>query len=162
MTSTLEQHVKILGNPGLIARSNTKPEVRGEGRYQTFLAELCDTARDMWIVGNGAETFTAAAQQVGIEPLVTMQFNESEYWRAETNTCNLRGMVRKLTYDETKGTEWIICPSMNDYKETDKRTTFEHTMSKLITRGARAMIMIWPGDHAEEQTNITEEWKTHK
>jgi hypothetical protein len=46
-------------------------------------------------------------------------------------------MARKLIYHETKGTEWIICPRMKDYTEPEKRATVEHTMSELISRGAR-------------------------
>jgi hypothetical protein len=133
MMSTLKQHVRISGNPGPIARRNINLDVRGEGRQRMVLAKLCNMARELWIVGSEAKTFSAAANQIGITPMVTMQSNESEYWRTEMYVCNLRGgMARRLIYDKTRGTEWIICPRMQNYDEESKMKTLKNTTSKLI------------------------------
>jgi hypothetical protein len=124
MMNTLTTHVKISGNPGPIARSNAAPDVQGESRKRTFLAGICNKARDMWIIGSGAETFSKAAEQIGITLMVTMKSDESAYCRTQMEIYTLKGMARQLGYDETKGTEWIICPRMQDYEEDGTVTSW--------------------------------------
>jgi hypothetical protein len=92
MVSTLLQHVDRMERPIVIPRSHVLPTVGGTGRTRTILDEVCQRAPDVWILDSGAETVTTAVAEIGLEIQVTMQSDETQYWRDEVDVGALAGV----------------------------------------------------------------------
>jgi hypothetical protein len=68
--------------PPPIPRSHINPKVTGKKTAnRTLLAETCDQAWTVWILGQGAETATSAMTELGIKPITLRATDETEYWQ---------------------------------------------------------------------------------
>jgi hypothetical protein len=68
-----------------LPQSHSNPLVTGpRSDNRTPLAEVCDKARTLWIIGQGAETATAAMEQLGIHPLLLKASEEDNFWQENT------------------------------------------------------------------------------
>jgi hypothetical protein len=45
-----------------------------------LLAETCDKARTVWVIGQGAETATAAMSELRIEPIILQVTDKTKDW----------------------------------------------------------------------------------
>jgi hypothetical protein len=109
-----KRQVRRMEQPITIPKSNVRPTVGGTGQNRTILAKVCDRTRDIWILDSGAETITAAAEEIGLDIKVTMQSDTKAYWRDELDMSTMKGVQRRMAYDETRGTDWIVLPRMQD------------------------------------------------
>jgi hypothetical protein len=97
-----------------IPRTHINPKVNVTNR--TRLAETCDRARTIWIIGQGSETATLAMSNLRLTPLPLKATDKDEHWKAQTDVPDLRTFLPRSDRDRHRGKipeenpEWILVP----------------------------------------------------
>jgi hypothetical protein len=146
-------------DPSPIPRSHINPKVTGaKTDNRTLMAETCDKARTIWIIGQGAETATAAMTELGLEPITLRATDETEYWRDHGDVPTLETLLTRLqrqqqtTAPTEPRPEWIIVPRAQDFTNTPPQT---HVLTRAIQhgkqQGSKAAILIWTTTHRDTE-----------
>jgi hypothetical protein len=142
-----------------LPQSHINPVITGpKSNERTPLAEACDKARTMWIIGQGAETATAAMEQLGIHPLILRTSEEDNFWQEQCDAPNLTTFLSRLMRNQQDRPEWILVPRAQEYAHGSQRDNLETMLRKARGLEARAAIMIWTTsheDHEEQRHNIS-------
>jgi hypothetical protein len=144
--------------PAPIPTSHVNPRTVGpKVAIRTPMAETCDKARTMWIIGTGAKTATTAMTELGLTPLVTRQSEEQECWQYQTDSPDLKTLLTRINRSSNDPTpEWIIVTRAQDHSQTDKREELLNALTKAKSMGSHTMIAVWTNerndDSAQAQT----------
>jgi hypothetical protein len=88
--------------PAPVPTSHINPKTVGpKVATRTPMAETCNMARTMWIIGTGAETATTAMIALGLTPLVTRKSEETESWQYQTDAPSLATLLTRVNRDST-------------------------------------------------------------
>jgi hypothetical protein len=155
--------------PPPIPRTHVNPKVTGDKIVnRTLLAETCDRARTLWIIGQGAETATIAMENLGLEPLRIQSTDEGDYWQTRCDAPNLKVFLTRTERARQRGKlpeekpEWIVVPLTHQlFRTTAIQERFEEAVVQGKALNSKAMICIWttPNRTEEErQAAIVREW----
>ena len=126
----------------------TQPE-KTEPIRRSYMAEITDRMRDIWILGAEMETVSEATKSAGLEPRITAISSEDSKWQAETNTPNLQHLLNRLRMNPLLSTEWICIPKAAHLVNTDKQIVQE-ILAELIQRNVNAIIMCFSNSSMDE------------
>jgi hypothetical protein len=116
---------------------------------RTFMAEVTDRMRDIWILDTEMETVTGAMETVGLAPRVSEMSSDNSQWRIETNLPDLQKLWNKLQMNPVISTEWVIAPKADHLLKS-----FEGILQKVVgalsQRGLRATVMCFISSSAPE------------
>jgi hypothetical protein len=142
-----------------IPRSHINPKVTGTPTAtRTLLAETCDKARTIWIIGQGAETATAAMTELGLEPLTLRATDEINYWQEHGDVPTLETFIARLQRNETQTKrqeerpEWILIPRAQDYSTPHQSTLLTQALKLGKHHGGKAAILLWTTTNREDET----------
>jgi hypothetical protein len=101
--------------------------------HRTFMAEVTDRMRDIWILDAEMET-------VGLKPRISEMSSEDSQWRIETNLPDVQKLWNKLQMNPVISTEWVIAPKA-DHLMNSCKGILQKIVGTLSQRGLRATIM---------------------
>jgi hypothetical protein len=126
------------------------------------MAEVCDQARTLWMIGQGTETATAAMNQLGINPLIVRATEENDFWQGECDTPDLSTLLARKQRQEARQIpqerpEWIVVPRAQDYATS---STLPEALKQAIALDTRAMIMLWPNSNSPQNRTQQDQLQT--
>jgi hypothetical protein len=135
---------------------------------RTFMAEVTDRMRDIWILDAEMETVTGAMETVGLEPRVSEMSSEDSQWRIKTNLPDLQKLWNKLQMNQLISTEWVIAPKA-DHLVNSCEGILQKVVGALSQRGLRATVMCFTSASAPEYcktwtdfvNDIRQDWISH-
>jgi hypothetical protein len=152
-------------NPPRIPRTHVNPKVTGNktvNRTALALAETCDRARTIWIIGQGSETATTAMENLGLEPSCLKSTDETEYWQAQTDAPNLKTFLARGDRDTRRHNQseetpkWIIVPITQQLFQTaaaqDQFEELTHGKRKSAKQQSNGMCL---DHHRPKRRNAT-------
>jgi len=135
-----------------------KEEAGAEGTIRrTFMAEVTDRMRDIWILDAEMEMVTGAMETVGLEPRVSETSSEDAQWRIETNLPDLQKLWNKLQMNPMTSTEWVIAPKA-DHLLSSCEGILHKVVGALAQRGLRAVVMCFMSSSAPEYCDTWKEF----
>jgi hypothetical protein len=141
---------------------------KGGAVQRTFMAEVTDRMRDIWILDAEMETATGAMEAVGLEPRISEMSSEDTQWRIETNLPDLQRLWNKLQMNALTSTEWVIAPKADHLWESCEGI-LQKVVGALAQRGLRATIICFMSSSApayckswkEFVQDIRSDWSSH-
>jgi hypothetical protein len=155
MITGLKRYATDQAHKQHLSHSNITTEVRGEGVRRTFLAEICDTSRAVWVIGSGANTVTAASEITGLNIQIVLKAGEDNEWR-ETDATKEPHQVSEATKDdEGTETDWVVI--LRAHKATKNKQQYMGIIRAGIRQRAKGIIMLWASE--KSTTAEVKEWK---